>query len=108
MANELPGGDGLLHVGPDELLLVANQMPGKALNSIVSLKSNDNWMSAEVVESRELGNVYPTTCTALNGKVYVLSSHLDEWIGAKEAARGEIVQQARRAEIRQVGTIARE
>jgi sugar lactone lactonase YvrE len=106
IATEFHGGDGLLFVGEESLVLVANQTPGVKLNSAYSLRSGDGWVSAEVVESRELGSVYPTTCTALNGKVYVLSSHLDEWIGAKEGSREDIAKQARRAEIQEIGFVA--
>jgi DNA-binding beta-propeller fold protein YncE len=105
VSTKFDGGDGLLLVGEDNLVLVANQTPGAVSNSAFALKTHDGWSSGEVVESRPLGNVYPTTCAALNGKVYVLSSHLNEWIGATEATRDGIAKQARHAEILEIGSV---
>jgi sugar lactone lactonase YvrE len=103
---EFPGGDGLLLVGSASLVLIANQTPDAASNAAFSLRSGDGWASAKVVESRGLGSVYPTTCTALNGKLYVLSSHLNEWIGAQQGVRDELAGQGRRAEIQEIGVAA--
>jgi sugar lactone lactonase YvrE len=100
-----PGGDGLVLVGANELVLVANKTPQATSQSAFVLRSNDDWLTADLVGSKPLGDVYPTTCAALDGKVYVLSSHLDEWISASDDARDAIVKRARKAEIQEIGGV---
>ncbi len=103
---EFVGGDGLLLLGSESLLLVANKTPSAISNTAFIIKSGDNWTTAQVTDSEPLGNVYPTSCTALNGKLYVLTSHLDEWIGAGgDFMRTTIAKQARRAEVQEIGVV---
>ncbi|MEO8180835.1 MAG: cupin domain-containing protein [Deltaproteobacteria bacterium] len=100
------GGDGLQLVGMQQLVLVANKTPAAAPQAAFVLESSDDWRSARVVETQALGDVYPTSCTVRDGKLYVLSSHLDEWIGAQEGARGALLKQGRQAEILQIGALS--
>lgn len=102
----LGGGDGLLLVGKDELVVVANQVPDMVSNRAFSVRTTDGWVSATVDGSVDLGDVYPTTCTERDGKVYVLSSHLNEWIGADANAKAAVAQRQRKAVIEEIGKVA--
>lgn len=102
---EFVGGDGLLLLGSESLLLIANKTPSVISNAAFIIRSGDNWATAQVTDSEPLGNVYPTSCTALSGKLYVLTSHLDEWIGGGDSMRTTIAKQARRAEVQEIGVI---
>jgi quercetin dioxygenase-like cupin family protein len=99
------GGDGLQLVGDEQLVLVANQTPAAALRAAFVLASSDDWASAKLIETRDLGDVYPTSCTVRDGKLYVLSSHLDEWLAAPEGARAALLKQGRQADILQIGAL---
>jgi quercetin dioxygenase-like cupin family protein/DNA-binding beta-propeller fold protein YncE len=101
------GGDGLSLVGQTQLVLVANETPAASSDAAFVLESQDGWKSARVLETRPLGPTYPTTGVALGGKYYLLSSHLDEWLGASPEARDALVQRGRRAEILELGNVAR-
>jgi DNA-binding beta-propeller fold protein YncE len=103
----IPGGDGLLLVGDARLIVIANQTAEVRSNAAFVLATDDGWRSGRMVESTSLGQVYPTTCAALQNKVYVLSSQLDEWLSAEPSARASLTQQARQAEIRQLAEIIR-
>ena len=99
------GGDGLQLVADEQLVLIANKTPAAAPQAAFVLESSDDWASAKVVETRVLGDVYPTSCAVRDGKLYALSSHLDEWLGAPEGARDALLQQGRQAEILQIGSV---
>jgi quercetin dioxygenase-like cupin family protein len=104
IAETFVGGDGLL-LHDDKLWLIANQTPARAANAAFVLESRDGWQSASLQRTQPLGGAYPTTCAALGGKIYVLSSHLDEWLTAKPDARPALVRSGRRAEIRAIGSL---
>jgi len=99
------GGDGLLLAGDDRLLMVANQTPAAASNAAYVIESQDDWLTARVIESRDLGDVYPTSCVLSGGKIYALSSHLNEWIGARPEAREAIAKEGRQGELREIGVL---
>lgn len=101
------GGDGLLLVGRDQLVVIANKTPVTANEAAFVLESTDGWESAEQVAMRPLGATYPTACAALGDKIYSLSSHLDEWLSANPAARDTLAKRGRGAEILEIGSIAR-
>jgi sugar lactone lactonase YvrE/quercetin dioxygenase-like cupin family protein len=98
------GGDGLL-LSNDKLWLIANKTPARAANSAFVLESQDGWQSASVQRTQALGDAYPTTCAALGGTMYVLSTHLDEWLTASADTRPALVKSGRRAEIRAIGAV---
>jgi hypothetical protein len=101
------GGDGLSLVGRDRLVVIANATPAATTNAAFMLESRDGWKSAQVSETRALGATYPTTSAVLDGKLYVLSSHLDEWLGASPSSREALVQRGRLGEILELGSITR-
>lgn len=106
---ELPqgfvGGDGLLLVGREHLVLTANQAPGHDSHTAFVLESKNDWQRAHVVQALELGSNYPTTTAARAGKLYTLASHLDEWLAAPGAGREALARRGRQGEILEIGSI---
>jgi len=100
------GGDGLSLVGRDQLVVIANKTPAATANAAFVLESRDGWKSAEVSETCALDASYPTTSVVLGGKLYALSSQLDEWLGASPSSRQALAQRGRRGEILEIGSIA--
>jgi quercetin dioxygenase-like cupin family protein len=99
------GGDGLQLIANEQLVLIANKTPAAAPQAAFVLESSDDWTSAKVVGTQLLGDIYPTSCAVRDGKLYALSSHLDEWLGAKESARDALLRRGRGAEILQIGSV---
>jgi hypothetical protein len=96
------GGDGLLLSGVRSLVIVANRTPQHTTNTAFALASRDDWVSARVVEELPLGDDYTTTAVARDGKVYAVSSKLNQLIQARPEARAELRV---RATIRQIGKV---
>lgn len=88
------GGDGLVLVSADELVIVANQVPGQATNAAFSVASDDGWTTARVRGVQPLGDVYPTTAVLRDGNVFVLHSKLSELIEAPPERKGGLQMQA--------------
>lgn len=105
IGRDFQGGDGLMLVGERSLVMIANKTSASAANAAFVLRSDDGWESASLMQTASLGEVYPTTCTALADRIYVLASHLDEWLGAAAGSREQIIQRGRTAEIRELGAI---
>jgi len=103
----LVGGDGLSLVQDDTLVVIANRTPGLVSNRAFVLKSADDWATATIVTSLKLEDAYPTTSALFDGKLYVLSSHLDEWLGSTEQSRTPLTRQARTAELLEIGAVLR-
>jgi hypothetical protein len=101
----LVGGDGLLLVSPRSLVVVANRTPQQTTNAAFALSSRDDWGSAVVVAEQPLGDDYPTTAVARDGKLYAVSSQLNQLIQARPEARAEL---RARATIRQIGSVTRD
>lgn len=97
LGQPLLGGDGVMLVGKDTLVVVANKVPTASVNAAFLLSSADGWRTARVVRREELGEVYPTTSVMRDGQVFVLSSRLDELITAPLA---------RQPSLRRTGLIA--
>ncbi|MEM8836708.1 MAG: hypothetical protein AAGE89_01345 [Pseudomonadota bacterium] len=72
----LVGTDGLVLAGENELIAITNRASGQAPNTIHRLVSEDNWASARVVGSVETGDVYATTGTIRDGRLFVSQGHL--------------------------------
>lgn len=97
------GGDGVTLIGKSELVLIANQVPGKAANAAFALSSADGWRSAKLGAVRQLGDVYPTTAVLAGNSIYVLSARLNVLIqgGAKADALSKL-----QAALRPIGSVA--
>ncbi|MES0884403.1 hypothetical protein [Roseibium sp. SCP14] len=78
----LVGTDGLVLVSGNELVAITNLASGVESNTVFQLISNDGWESAEIGETFETGNVYPTTGTVVDGKLFVNYGQLNTLGGA--------------------------
>ena len=98
----LVGGDGLSLWAGEQLLVVANQVPGTASNAVFALRSTNSWASASVIDQQDVGSVYPTTGVLRDDKYYVVHSRLNELIQASPEQQAALQVQA---SIRQVGAL---
>jgi len=90
----LLGADGVMLVGKGQLVVVANKVPTAKANAAYVLSSDDGWKTARLVHKDELGEVYPTTSVMRDGRVFVLSSQLDELISAPLAEQPSLQRHA--------------
>jgi len=72
-ADKVVNGDGLVLLG-DALAVIQNGESHK----LTKLKSSDGWKTAKVEKTTPLDADFPTTGVAVDGKLYVLMSHLGE------------------------------
>jgi sugar lactone lactonase YvrE len=100
---QLIGGDGVLLAGTENLVVIANQVPGTASNAAFSLSSDDGWASARLRAKQSLGDVYPTTAVVRDGALYVIHSRLNELIQAPPERKAELRVEAT---IRAIGKVA--
>lgn len=67
----LVGTDGLILLGSDYLIAIMNRASGQTPNRIARLRSDDGWSSATIEEIFSTGDVYATTGTVKDGRIYV-------------------------------------
>lgn len=72
LEKNLPGADGLILTPAQELIVIQNTDQNKVRN----LKSEDSFLSAKVTATFDPGTDFPTTGTFMDGKYYVLMSHI--------------------------------
>ncbi|OUS27708.1 hypothetical protein A9Q99_14090 [Gammaproteobacteria bacterium 45_16_T64] len=77
---KMAGGDGLLLVDNEQVLVVANSASGTKSNSVYLLRSINDWDTAEVMEVRKLDDVYPTTTVIKDSEIYVVYTRLNKLI----------------------------
>jgi hypothetical protein len=82
LTEKFVGGDGLLLVGKEDLVLIANQVPPVASNAAFWLSSDDGWATAKLRATEPLGDVYPTTAVRKKETIYVMHSKLNQLIQA--------------------------
>lgn len=92
-AGSFVGGDGLMLVGKENLVVVANRTPRFASNAAFALTSNDGWSTARVREVRPLGEVYPTTSVIRDHQIFVLASSLNELMQAPTAEKSRLARE---------------
>lgn len=100
LPRKLHAADGLILVSDTRLVVVANRVNGIVSDAVFALESPDQWDSARITGEYALGNVYPTTGTAQDGKIYVLHSKLNALIQAPKSEKAMLVE---KAVIQQVG-----
>lgn len=100
----LIGGDGVLLAGDRNLVVIANQVPGKAANAAFVLTSDDGWTTAKLRAQQSLGDVYPTTAVLRDGTLFVISSQLNALIQAPPEQKNKLAVEAT---IREIGQVAR-
>ena len=86
----LIGGDGLLLVSSDSLVVIANRTPHASPNAAFLLSSKDDWASAKRVAHQPLGAAYPTTAVLRGSEIFVVSSRLDQLIRASPQERASL------------------
>ncbi|HKP63641.1 MAG TPA: hypothetical protein VJV78_43200 [Polyangiales bacterium] len=99
----LVGGDGVLLAGDRTLIVIANQVPGKASNAAIALASEDGWATAKVRAQQRLGDVYPTTAVVRDGALYVIHSKLNELLQSPPEQKAALRVEAT---IREIGKVA--
>ena len=72
VAQTMPGANGLLMKSDGSLLVIANL----DTNKVFKLVSDDNWDSAKVTASVDMGPNFPTTGVEVGSSVYVLNAML--------------------------------
>jgi hypothetical protein len=102
LATRFIGGDGLVLVGKNELVVIANRASGKVTETVFSVRSEDNWNTAKVTDEYKFGKVYLTTGTIRKDKIYVLHSDLASLMQAPQDQKDKLQT---KATIQQVGNI---
>lgn len=94
-AQAFTGADGLFLIDETTLILVSN-----SLNQVFALSSDDNWESANVVDSFATPDVFPTTATTRQEEIFVLYAQLNQLLNASEPPAVEefTIQQVGRVE----------
>jgi len=98
------GGDGLILIDNNDLIVIANQASGQITEAIFSLKSKDHWGSAQVADKYTFDPVYLTTGAVRNGEIFVLHSNINSLITTPHEMKDTLTK---RATIQKVGTIIR-
>jgi hypothetical protein len=88
------GGDGLVLVGKNELVVIANRASGKVTETVFSVRSDDNWNSAKVTDEYKFGKVYLTTGAIRKDKLYVLHSDLVSLMQAPQDQKDKLLTKA--------------
>ena len=101
-APALVGGDGVVLVDQNRLVVISNRTSSAVSDAASVLTSDDNWSTAKLVASLPLGDVYPTTAVVRDGKIYVVHSKLNELLGAPPEKQALL---RRQAEIEQIGVV---
>lgn len=70
------GGDGLVLLNDNELVVIANRASGEVTETIFYLSSNNSWETAKVTKELKFGKVYLTTGVMREDKLYVIHSNL--------------------------------
>lgn len=83
----LIGTDGLVLVSPTELVAITNRASGVDSNTIFKLNSSDDWGPAVINDTFETGDVYPTTGTVNDGKLFVNYGRLNVLGSALEESK---------------------
>jgi DNA-binding beta-propeller fold protein YncE len=102
VARSIEGGDGLLLVGTQSLVVIANQTPTVASNAAFALSSEDGWVSAKITGIQPLGAVYPTTAALRGDRIFVVHSKLAELIQAPPELKAGLHTEAT---IREIGRV---
>lgn len=97
----LVGMDGLLLARPDKLVAVTNLASGVTPNTVFRLASNDGCSIVRIDAAFETGDVYPTTATIADRKLYVNCRRLNT-LGAALENGGTL---AGRFHIQEVGAL---
>lgn len=70
------GGDGLVLLNNNKLIVIANRAAGEITETVFSLESTDDWKTSKVTKELKFGKVYLTTGVMRKDKLYVMHSNL--------------------------------
>lgn len=73
----LIGTDGLVLADANTLVAITNVASGVQSDTIFKLTTNDDWESAKIADTFDTGNVYATTGTLRDGKIFVSYGRLN-------------------------------
>lgn len=90
IADRFIGGDGMVFVDKDEIVLISNEEGDVAANSAYIIKGANDWQSATLISTLPLGDVYPTTGAVKDGKIHVIHSTLKTLRKSAEKDRAKL------------------
>ncbi|MBV1880695.1 MAG: hypothetical protein KUG82_03640 [Pseudomonadales bacterium] len=90
LSTKMVGGDGVLLVDNNHMLVVANSASGIKSNSVFSITTDNSWDSAKIVKIHKLDDVYPTTAVIKGDDIYVIHTSLNRLIGSKKKDRASL------------------
>jgi outer membrane protein assembly factor BamB len=76
LSQKFIGGDGLVLINNNELVVIANHAAGEMTEAVFSLNSTDGWETAKVTRELKMKGVYLTTGVMKKDKLYVMHSNL--------------------------------
>ena len=96
------GGDGLILVNKEELVVIANRAAGQITETVFSLSSQDGWKTSNITSTYKFDKAYPTTGVIKKNKIYVIHSNLNVLMSTSREKQNQL---KKRAIIQQVGEI---
>jgi hypothetical protein len=97
--------DYLILTNSNELIVTTNHSKDKIIDTAYSLASANNWQSAKIISMKEHpGDIYMTTGTIKNNKIFILYSYIYKFLQTPAHKRKELKDQA---VIQQIGVISK-
>ncbi|NRB41793.1 MAG: hypothetical protein HRU20_25530, partial [Pseudomonadales bacterium] len=96
------GGDGLILVNKNDLIVGANRASGITTETVFSITTDDSWKSTKVTDEVKFGDVYLTTGVIRKNKVYVIHSNINALVQAPLEQKAKLKHLAK---IHQVGSV---
>lgn len=84
------GADGLILVGENEIVIIANRALGYNTDSAFAVSSADDWSTMTTIDQYSFGNVYPTTGVLKNGEIAVVHSKLNTLVAAPSNEKSKL------------------
>jgi DNA-binding beta-propeller fold protein YncE len=88
------GGDGLVLLNNEDLIVIANRAAGEITETVFSLSSTDDWVTTKVTQELKFGKVYLTTGVMRKDKLYVMHSNLKSLMLASKDEKNKLNKKA--------------
>jgi sugar lactone lactonase YvrE len=88
------GGDGLVLLSNNDLVVIANRAAGEVTETVFSLHSKDGWNTANVKKELKFGKVYLTTGVMRKNELYVMHSNLKALMLASAGDKSKLDKKA--------------
>ncbi len=88
------GGDGLVLLNNNKLIVIANRAAGEITETVFSLESTDDWRTSKVTKELKFEKVYLTTGVIRQDKLYVMHSNLKALILASTDEKNKLNKKA--------------